>query len=110
MSALRKVTSPVVLSLSLALAGAGCAAQTADEDPVDEQASAEKAVDVRAEPVGQASQACGGGFGGFGGGWGGCGGGFWPGFPGGICSPFYGGGFPGTPPIGFGGCGWGGGW
>ena len=103
MSALRNVTSPVVLSLSLALAGAGCAAQAADEDPVDEQASAEKAVDVRAEPVGHAAQACGGGFGGWGG-WGGVG-------IAGFGSPFYGGGFPIGGAFGGwgGGCGGGGG-
>ena len=52
MSAWQNVTSQVILSFSLVLAGAGCAAQAA-EDPADEQVTNEKAD----EPVAQTEQA-----------------------------------------------------
>jgi hypothetical protein len=114
MSALRNVTSTVVLPLSLVLAGVGCAAQ-ADEDPKDEQTAAATSDQLATEPVAHVGEAFGRG-GGWGGGRGGWGGGGWGGGRGwgggGWGGGGWGGGWGGSGwgGSGWGGSGWGGGW
>jgi hypothetical protein len=107
MSALRNMTSTVILALSLPLAGIGCVASAPDTDLAEDNAADQEATTAQAdvgEHVAATQEACGfggfGGFGGFPGGLGGCGG--FGGFPGGF-GAF--GGFPGGGGFGGLGCG-----